>query len=409
MNPLKGRPIYTISALLLLAIALVVVGLAFDPRQKKDSQLGGVTSARTPAFIKSEEFEENDDQEQLKKEPIRPATPPDPVCLAAIDRALADLRQAKTPSDAVEILQRLRESILSSQEQEAASAIIVFLRRGQDAPTGLPFDVGSEGMLDSPPSLRIMLLDILPSLDPYASVEVARQIIADGRSQDEYAMALRNLAWNDLDGDMTAELSRAFTLMIERDDWRMNPSAGFLEAFDIAVQVGGTKMFDQVAGIITAEPSLGTDDTIVVNRAAFMALDSIVMRDPSILVTKFSSNPAFLDETPRLRASVMSRLDIEQPAQRELFIRYLESMNHADGELEYFSRLFPNGNYLYGHRLVTEQEATPSIKERQAMDQRVLGLVKAIEPSLADGEAKSAAAVIAKRLESFLAPSSSFP
>lgn len=333
-----------------------------------------------------------------------PPIPPDPACLAAIDRALTELGRAKTPAEAADILQRLRETLSRAQEQEAAAAIVAFLQTGKDAATGLPFDVGSEGVLDSSPSLRVMLLDLLPSLDPHASVGVARQIIADGNSQDEYAMALRNLAWNDLDGDMAPELSAGFSKMTGRSDWRDNPSAGFLEAFDIAVQVGGPQMLDRVAAVITPDSVTAQGASQAIDRAAFIALDRMVLRDPSILVSKFSENPGFLAHANRQRASMMSRLDIEQSAQRELFVRYLQSTNHAEGELDYFSGLFPNGNYLHGHRLVTAEETTPTIDQRQEMDRRVLTVLKSIEAELAGDSALSAVATIARRLEGFLAP-----
>ena len=68
----------------------------------------------------------------------------------------------------------------------------------------------------------------------------------------------------------------------------------------------------------------------------------------------------------------MSRLDIARPAQRQLFVQYLAGVSHGPDELEYFAEVFPNGNYLSGHRLVSVDEATPNIAQRKEMDRLIL-------------------------------------
>lgn len=391
--------------LLALAILVLVGGVILAPDASQDeSSRAPIQSRQSPGAPTDASLGEQDAIEAAHDAEGMPVVTPAQTCLAAIDRALAELGRTPTPAEAGTILQHLRDFLNRAQEQEAAGAVVAFLQTGLDAGTGLPFDVGEEGVLASSPSLRVMLLDLMPSLDPYVSVEVARQIMADGRSQDEYAMALRNLAWHDLDGDMAAELSAGFSRMMERGDWRAEPSAGFLEAFDIAVALGGPEMLEQVAGAIGLEQTNldGTDQAI--ERAAFIAIDRIALRDPAALVAAFSEDPDFLSHTPRQRASALSRLDIEQPAQGELLVRYLESIDHGQGELEYFTGLFPNGNYLHGHRLVTADEATPTIEERQEMDRRVLAVVQAMESGMATEQGRAAAASIARRLEGFVAP-----
>ena len=407
--PKNKRTGLAIGAVLFAALILLLAVAVFIPEPQSnlsdsDQSRDATDEAGADPVTGGGPSLKQDHTSSSKEEASMPHIQPDPACLAAIDRALAELGQAKSPAEAAGILRQLRESLLRAQEQVAAAAIVAFLQTGKDAPTGLPFDVGSEGILDSSPSLRVMLLDLLPSLDPYASVDVARQIIAEGRSQDEYAMALRNLSWNDLDGDMALELTDGFSRMLAREDWRLNPSAGFLEGFDIAVEVGGAQMLDRVAAVITPDRANASAQAKAVDRAAFIALDRIVLRDPSVLVDKFSENPAFLGNATRQRASLMSRLDIEDPAQRETFVRYLESSTHGEGELEYFSRLFPNGNYLHGHRLASEDEITPTIDQRQEMDRKALAVIKGLESKLTTGPARQAAAEITRRLEGFVNP-----
>ncbi|MCU0749383.1 MAG: hypothetical protein MUF13_07550, partial [Akkermansiaceae bacterium] len=102
-----------------------------------------------------------------------------------------------------EILEALRQTIREApDEQEAAAALASYLKSGVDVFTKLPFEVGEEGMLATAPTLRTALLDLLVTLDPTLALELARTIMNQTSSPDEYAIALRNLAWNDLDGDL---------------------------------------------------------------------------------------------------------------------------------------------------------------------------------------------------------------
>ncbi len=303
---------------------------------------------------------------------------------------------ATSPADtgqAWTLLRALREGIRKAPEEEAAAAAIIgFLKSGADTPLGLPFTVGPDGMMDAVPTLRIALLDLLPSLDPLAALQVAREIMAKPTSPDEYALALRNLAWNDLNGDLRDELSARF-LDLLKTPWLDQPSAGFLEAFDIAVEIGGTPMFDRMVTLAREAKS-----NPAASRATFLSLDRMVLRDPALLQTALSADARWMDFAPQQRASLLSRLDITQPGQRDLFRRYLSSTSHAAGELDYFAKIFPNGNFLYGHRLVTTDDATPTIGEIAAADVRVLKELDTLESSVT-GEAAAAIQKIRARLK----------
>ena len=320
---------------------------------------------------------------------------PEAGIAAQIRDSGAAFRENRDPARASILLRELRVAIRQAPEAEAAAAIVAYLKTGEDALTGLPFAVGPEGMMDAVPSFRIALLDLLPSLDPLAALELAREVMDRRTSADEYALALRNLAWNDLNGDLRDELSSRFMDLLKLP-WLDQPSAGFLEAFDIAVEVGGRPMFDRLvalAGEATAKSNPA------VSRAAFMSLDRMIVRDPGLLITGFSSDPGWMNFAPQQRASLMSRLDITEPGQRDVFSRYLSSAGHAVGELEYFAKVFPNQNFLYGHRLVTADDATPTIDEVSAADANVLGELDALE-ALVPEESKSAIRTIRERLGS---------
>lgn len=314
--------------------------------------------------------------------------------VAALIRSSLEAFRANPDSEqAWSLLRALREGIRGTPEEEAAAAAIIeFLKTGADTSLGLPFTVGPDGMMNAVPTLRIALLDLLPALDPLAALQVARDIMAKPTSPDEYALALRNLAWNDLDGDLRNELSARF-LDLLKTPWLDQPSAGFLEAFDIAVEVGGTPMFDRLVSL-----ALEAKSNPATSRATFLSLDRMVLRDPALLQTALSTNADWMDFAPQQRASLISRLDITQPEQRDLFRRYLSSTRHAAGELDYFAKIFPNGNFLYGHRLVTTDDATPTIDEIAAADVRVLKELDALESSVS-GEAVAAIQKIRERLK----------
>ena len=101
---------------------------------------------------------------------------------------------------------------------------------------------------------------------------------------------------------------------------------------------------------------------------------------------------------PQQRASLLSRLDITEQGQRDLFIHYLSSGGHAVGELDYFAKIFPNRNYLYGHRLVTADDATLTIPEVSTADGSALAELERLGARVS-GEASAAIGKIQIRLK----------
>lgn len=316
-----------------------------------------------------------------------------------IRTALDKLRECRDPDQAALILRALRTGLLAEPEDESVEAIVAFLESGEDAVTGLPFVVGPDGVMAVVPTLRTALMDLLPTLDPLVALDVARDVMKRRSSQDEYALALRNMAWNDLDGDMREELGSRLKEMLEIRPWLENPSSGFLEAFDVALEIGGPGWFSALSDV--AENGVAGDKPEL-SKAAFVALDRMVLRDPSLLVTA-GFGTGWMDFAPKPRAALMSRVDVTQPEQRALFVEYLNSGSHGPGELEYFADLFPNGNILHGHRLVTADEETPSIAGRQALDRRFLEVVETLLKS-ASGPAKETLIEIETRLRGYVRP-----
>jgi hypothetical protein len=237
-----------------------------------------------------------------------------------LDRSFERFRNSRDVADSLAILKELRDGIRAADPANAASAIHDFLKSGHDIATRLPFVVASGGVMETTPTFRTALLDLAPALDPALALRISREIMDSKNSPDEFALALRNLAWNDLDGDSTNELSDRFKQMIETNDWSSNPSAGFLEALDAAVEIADGNVFGAMLGLgARANSELGT----ALSRASLVALDRMVLRDPSLLVNSFVLDPGMSGIAPDQRASLMSRLDLGDPAQRDLFSRYL--------------------------------------------------------------------------------------
>lgn len=373
---------------LLLGSALLLAALVIYLNRNKSRTEPGPTSSAVPAM------ESSDPRQSPRQAASQAPADPSPGVAASTDAAILKLIRTSLedfkasngdPEKARGILKRLRDGIRAASEEDAAAEIIQFLQTGEDAPTGLPFVVGPDGVMDTVPTVRTALLDLLASLDPVAALTVARELMEKRTTPDEYALSLRNLAWNDLDGDLRNELTGRF-LDLLNTPWLDQPSAGFLESFDIAVEVGGRVVFDKLLAL-TKETAASKNG---ITQAAFMSLDRMILRDPSLLTTAVA-DPAWMNSAPMQRASLVSRLDLSLPAQRDAFVRYLSSPHTAE-ELDYFAKVFPNRNYLYGNRLVTADDATPSITEVAAADAKVLEQLTALTPSLS----ASSTAVIEK-------------
>jgi hypothetical protein len=305
------------------------------------------------------------DHRESGREAGREAVPAFDSHQQALESAYALL--VENTAAAQEVLDALRAGLFQGDQEASARAVGAFLHTNRDAPTGMGFAVGPDGVLSAVPTLRAALLNWHPTLDPLVSLEVAREILKTTDSADEYAVALRNLAWNDLGGDLQPELSAAFQNLLGRRDWREKPTAGYLESFDIAVQLGDAATFLRLADFVV--PDVNDLDLV---RAASMSMDRMILRDPAHLTIAWNSNPQWMGQAPMQRASLLSRLDITREDHSALLLDYLSSNRMAPEEREYFEALYPNGNHLYGHRLVTTHEKSPTIDERAAMDREIL-------------------------------------
>jgi hypothetical protein len=361
----------------ILVLALLALGAVFLGSHFRRSGPAGMTGPVPPVTIPPSGATRTPATPIGKHDP--PASPTEATGAEWADflTDTADrFASARTPGERVRIYEELRDRLLAAPDPHAAAeAIAAFLASGRDADTGLGFQVGNDGFLDTAPTLRTALLDFVAELDAEIALRLARGILDARTSPDEYALALRNLAWSPLVGaEREAEVTRRFGDMLDEKSWLARPSLGFLEAFDAAVALSNRSVILDLASVAGLEDTGGNPVTNGVNEAATLALDRIMLRAPDEVVAIFEADPAFLAHRPGQRATLLARLDLRERNQFEQFRRYL-SGGQAPDELDYFGRLFPNTAYSYGHRLISGQEPAPSITEMQETDRAFLQIL----------------------------------
>jgi hypothetical protein len=368
MKPATIRLLWMIVAVALLAI--ILIRTRSDPPEKGDAVTGEASTVSN-------------------RKPI--SRPKDRTDLGmSIGTAASALRDAESAEDSATILSKLAATLRAGDPEEVSSAVRAFFASGDDVSTGMPFVVAADGRLNSWPTLRAFLLEWLPSSDPEAALALSREVMDRMTSPEEYAIALRNLGWSDLDGDLATEFGERFDRMLRSDAWRAQPAPAFLEAMDAALllppSLGARRMAE-----ITADPN--TPPALA--RSGFIALDRIVERNPAVLV---DLDAALLG--PDQRASLMARLDLANADQHKRFSTYLSSLPEGE-ELDYFASLFPNGNHLQGNRLFSTPTKPPSIAERREKDLRALTEISAMDfPP--DSPAAKAVGQITKRINQWV-------
>jgi hypothetical protein len=291
---MKSRVLVLCALVLVIAISLAV--LLRDDGQKKTKPAGTAAPSATP---------------ELTAETSAPRQAPKGTIADFFERLR---RREITPAQ----LLAFREALLKGDPAKVIPAIRAFLATGQDVTTGLAFELGKGGSLERPPTFRLMLLDVLGQLSRTAktndAAEVSKQILATKQSPDEWAIAMRNVAWQD--PQSRAYLSSKFAEMLSNQPWRSKPSAGFLEAFDIAVFSGQVAMMEPLnEALQSEEPD--------VQRAAAVALDRLAETAPLDVMRKLNGDPSLFADHPFLRADWFAKADLSDTAQRQAFETYL--------------------------------------------------------------------------------------
>ena len=295
-----------------------------------------------------------------------PSTPPLDLSPAAQLARILDKLRAGTHSPAE--LDAFRRALLAADPAQAITAIVKFLATGQDALTSESFALGKGGELGGAPTLRVLLLDILGRIcktteGPEAAA-VSRALLEKKTSADEWAVALRNVAWG-TPGDR-AFLAAKSREMLHYQPWRQQPSGGFLEAFDVIV-------FSRDATFVTdlAEIVRGDDKTL--QRGAGMALDRLAEMAPLDVMNFLNTNRAELADKPFLRADYFSKADLSQPAQRAALEAYLSRTDVDAREKGKLLAVLASPGSFAGDTLVTDPPPEEDPPQRSAGLKQAVG------------------------------------
>ena len=293
---------------------------------------------------------------------------------ARLRAAAADLANASDAASQKQALALLRQTLASSPASEASAAIRRFLDSKADAATGQGFKIGAKGFLNEAPTLRTFLLDYLGQIDPVAAAEYARVILSSKDSPDEWAVALRNLAAGDPSADGRALLQQKAGEMLQYGPWQQNPSTGYLEAFDVAVFLGGTGLVPALTELVRLQ------DNPAVAHAAYLALDRLAINEPAALLGALEADPDLMQGREQTRADYFARADVRDPQQRQVLESYLLDPRTSPQELQQFAGLFPNANYMVSQNLLTP---TPT-PDHAALTSRDAASLQAVQAWLAD-------------------------
>lgn len=300
------------------------------------------------------------------------------------------LKSAPGAKTAKQLLTELRAKLSAMPKDGAVLAIRQFLDSKEDVPTGQGLKIGPHGFLTEAPTLRTWLLDYLGQIDPAAAADYSKDILASMDSPDEWAVALRNLARGDATADGRALLEQKTAQMLQYQPWQQNPSLGYLEAFDVAVYLGGTSLLPTLTDLVQQQANSA------VAYASYLALDRLVIAAPTTTLTALLADPASMQGRQATRADYFARADVRDPQQLQLVENYLLNPQISASEINTFANIFPNANYMISPNLLT-QTATPAGNTLASIDSASLQAVQqwlsdprfaSLRPSLESTEAR---------------------
>ncbi len=238
---------------------------------------------------------------------------------------------------------------------EARSWILSELESGTDRLTGNDLELGSDQNLTAWPSYRVFLLDLLFQVDPMLAAAKSRQLVETSQSPDEWAVALRNVAKADREGLETGWLREQATGLLRNDSWMKNPSAGYLNAFDVIVHTRYTAL--------TPELMTLADDTErkAVRHAAFLVLDRLVQVSPDEMLPVLARKADRYARSGPMLSNLMARADVREEVQRSALESYLLDARRTEEELTSFAQVFPNANFHISNNLLTQTEGIDGV------------------------------------------------
>lgn len=251
------------------------------------------------------------------------------------------------PDERRAALARLDKLLHDMPPDQAIALTMEFLQSGADKPTGLRFAIAKGNVLSESPSLRVFMMDQLGQLcqetqGPEAG-QVAREVLAEKTSPDEWAISLRNVAWNDPDGSRSFIGQKSLD-MIEYQPWAQNPSDGFLQAFD------GLIYGHELDALNDLNKFRNTGAENPLDRASTVAFIRMADEFPADLAATMNKTPDILGDpnNTAFRANVFSKLDITDQTQLAELETYLSRPDvSADEKSSAVRGLLTPGDFLF--------------------------------------------------------------
>ena len=308
---------------------------------------------------------------------------------------LTRLNASTDKSESRRLLAELRALLDSLPASVASREVRSLLESRKDAPTKLDVTVKKGGALGDASSFRVFLLDYLGQIDRPAAAAISHEILSVPTSADEWAVSLRNVAWADDSADTMEFLRGKAAEMISNNAWRQNPSAGFLEAFDVIVHARGFGLEPRLAELVRDK------EHRAVGYAAFLTLDRLTLSDPAAALAPLAEQSALMDGREQTRANLFARLDVGDAPQRALLEKYLLDSRRTPQELQTFAGIYPNANYMISNNLLTANP-TASDGKLATRDQVALQVIEGwlADPRFADLQPHLAA--MRNRLRTFV-------
>jgi hypothetical protein len=260
-----------------------------------------------------------------------------------------------------------RTNLAAMPSSDAVAWLKASLDSGEDAPTGADFVPGPNGWLTQAPTLRVAWLEELGRYDPVVAANYAEKMLATPTTPEEWAVALRELARGR--PDARALLEAKTRVLLRHEEWRHDPTAAWLEAFDVAVHLGGASLLPELTGLARDQANRPA------SHAAFLALDRLVQNDAGSVLAVFLAEDRLLEGREAMRGNLFARADVGDSAQRRVVEEYLLAPARAPAELEAFADVFPNANYHLSANLLTVSRPLDA-SVQQARDTAALAAVR---------------------------------
>ncbi len=280
-----------------------------------------------------------------------PTSPDNPI-----EKLFAKLEAGTATEADHDALQRM---LLAADPAVATAAIREFLATGRDARTGLDFTLRPGGELNAP-TLRVLLMDVLGRIakrdGSTTAAQLARATLEKKDSADEWAIALRNVAW--AEPQATAYLAAKAREMLAHAPWRSAPTGGLLEAFDVIV-------FTKDASLTAELAAAQNDPNEQLRHAADVALDRLAAASPLDVMNFLNANPALLTERPMLRADYFAKADLAAPGQKTALEFYLGRPDIAAAEKAKLLKALATPATFVSENLLTEPPPEPDEAARE--------------------------------------------